>query len=131
MKRGGLVQRHQGKGESVHEAKGGVASRPAREEGGGAERVDWFSGAQGDRCTEAGRDRSLPGVPWSPHSSPASFGLAGCFQVDICRVNAPSTVGQKRARAVKVGETKYRGTSLIRDSPPPLDRHRSLGIFLL
>jgi hypothetical protein len=39
VKRGGLVQRHQGKGERVNEAKGGAASRPAREEGGGAERV--------------------------------------------------------------------------------------------
>jgi len=25
----------------------------------------------------------------------------------------------------------YRGTSLIRNTPPPSDRHRALGIFLL
>jgi len=34
LKRGGLVQCHHGKGRSVNEAKGGSASRPAREEGG-------------------------------------------------------------------------------------------------
>jgi len=44
VKRGGLVQRHQGKGGGVNEAKGCAASRPAREEGGGAERVYFFRG---------------------------------------------------------------------------------------
>ena len=103
---GGLVQRHQGKGGSVNEAKGGAVSRPAREKGGGAGRVYFFSGAKGGRGTEAGRDRFLPGVPWSPHSSSASVGLADYCQVDICCVTDPSTLGQKRARALKVGETK-------------------------
>jgi len=39
-----MVQRQQGKGASVDEAKGGAASRLAREEGGGAERVYFFGG---------------------------------------------------------------------------------------
>ena len=97
VKRGGLLQRHHGKGESVNEAKESVASRPAREEGGGAERIYCFSGAQGDRGTEAGRDRSLPRIPWSPHSSSASLGLADYCQVDSCCVRNPLQPGPLKA----------------------------------
>ena len=36
-----------------------------------------------------------------------------------------------RARTLAAGVTHYRGTSLIRKSPPPQGRHRGLGILLL
>ena len=64
VKRGGLVQRHQGKGESVNAVKGGLASRPAREEGGGAERV-FFRGLWGSRHGGGARHFS-PGSPVIP-----------------------------------------------------------------
>ena len=63
---GGVVQRHQGKGQSVNEAKGGAASRPAREEGGGTERVYVFlGGLRGSRHGGGARWVS-PGSPVVP-----------------------------------------------------------------
>jgi hypothetical protein len=64
LKRGGLVQRHQGKGGGVNVAKGGAVSRPAREEGGGAERVysSWgLKGIEARRRGETGLSRESRG----------------------------------------------------------------------
>lgn len=56
VKREGLVQRHQSKGGSSKEAKGAEASRPAREEGGGAERgyADLFRELEGIEARRRG-----------------------------------------------------------------------------
>ena len=66
VKRGGLVQRHQGKGESVNAVKGGLASRPAREEGGGAERVYPPPGGYRGSRHGGGARQVSPGSPVVP-----------------------------------------------------------------
>ena len=97
VKREGLVQRHQSKGESIKEAKGAEAGRAAREEGGGERGyADLFRELQGIEA----RRRGETGLSRVSHDSrnpalPRSVWLT-VVNLTFCCVTNLSTSSRKR-----------------------------------